>query len=248
MRISAFGAGELGGRVLAKLSGERWAITRTSTRDAALRRIGVIPSRDVADAHEADRIVFALPGSAAQLELLASLPDLQAERLVLVGTMGYHAPYGGRVLPETPSGTSERAAVAARAEAVFRERFGERGVVVRLGGLFHAEKGPAAFFARTRRARLAPADAILPLLHYDDAASLVATALTAASVPPVVLGVVSTPTREGFYTALAEHLGCAPPAFLPPTGEVTHIDRSTVQALLPSPAHPDWRDGFPAVR
>lgn len=243
MKISVYGAGTLGGRIVARLPAGILAVTQSTTRHDRLRAAGGIPtvSWPAATGH----VVLSLPGSATQLEGIERLSGDHPERAVLVSTTGYHAPYGPVVTAESPRGTGERAALAAKTERAFREWTGDRGVIVRLGGLYTAERGPAAAFARTGRARLAPGDAPLPLIHYDDAAELVCRALLDPMPPPVVLGVSEVVSRQSFYSTLAAHLGVEPPPFAPDGGP-SSFDLSTREQLVPEVSFPDWRTALPA--
>ncbi|MCA9568432.1 MAG: hypothetical protein KC656_11340 [Myxococcales bacterium] len=243
MGISVFGAGTLGARVLAGTSGVRRAITRTEARWAQLRALGAIPTLDWPTPGRDDLVVLALPGSAAQAEAIARLAGSRPDRAVLVSTTGYHAPYAGEVSAGSPPGASARAQEAAETEAAFRDWMGDRGTIVRLGGLYTATRGPAAHFARTLQVRPGPADAPLPLVHYDDAATLVIRALERPA-PPVVIGVTAVPTREAFYTTVAAHLGVPVPPLGPAAGAVA-FDLRTCRELLPDPAQPDWRAHLP---
>lgn len=244
MSISIYGAGTLGSRVLAGSHGPKKAITRTPDRHDTLRALGaepttawVLPDRDT-------DVVLALPGSSNQLEAVRRLAHTRPRRAVLVSTTGYHAPYEGRVEADSPPGRSERAQLAATTEAAFRDWMGERGVIVRLGGLYTRERGPAAYYAREDRIRPAPADAPLPLVHYDDAATLVLRALQGPCAP-CVLGVVEVVDRATFYTAVAAHLGRPTPTFAPATGRAVTFDLQSCRELLPEPAHPDFRAHLP---
>lgn len=244
MSISVYGAGTLGSRVLARITGTRWAITRTPRRHTALRSLGVHPTLDWEEPEADSAVVLAIPGSASQAEAIARLRHRRPPRAVLVSTTGLYAPYAGRIAANSPAGASDRAQQAAATEAAFRDWMGDDGVIVRLGGLYTRDRGPAAHYARENRIRLAPPDAPLPLIHYDDAAQLVVRALRAPA-PPVVLGVVQVVERETFYRTVAAHLGRPTPAFGPRCGVQVDFDLSTREQLLPAPAHPDFRTCLP---
>jgi hypothetical protein len=240
MAISVYGAGTLGARVIARSTGPIHAVTRTTDRHDALRALGADPTTTWPRA--TDRVVLCLPGSAAQLEAITRLRRDRPTRAVLVSTTGYHTPYAGHVGPDSPMGTGDRARAAAATEDAFRDWMGDHGVIVRLGGLYTATRGAAAAFARTGRARMAPGNAPLPSIHYDDAAALVVAALDEA--PPVILGVTEAPTRRTFYTVVAGHLGVALPAFAPDGPEAT-FDTSCGGLLAEPPR--SFRTALPAA-
>lgn len=233
MKTVLLGAGTLGIAVARRLDGPVVAVTASPARHPELRALGADPTTAWPAVETDDRWVLALPGSDAQAEAIRRLAaTAPPRRVVLVGTTAWHAPYDGRIGPDSPSGQGVRAEAAIRAESCFRA-WAPDGVVVRCGGLWHEGRGPAAAFARTRSAPLGPPDAPLPLVHYDEAAALVVAALDAEDAPPVVLAVTATPTRRMFYEALCAELGCELPAFAPATGRSAWFEDPWAAAHLP---------------
>ena len=242
MRITIIGAGELGGRVARRISADVRAITATPARHPALHAAGVQPSTEWPRLSAADRVLLALPGSPRQLEAierLASQP--RPARAVLISTIGFHGPYSGTIRAADPPGSSKRAHLAATTEAAFRRWAGPNGSILRCAGLWHRDRGPQRAFTRSRTARLGPPDAPLPLIHYEDAATLATAALVDDVIHPVLLGVVSAPTRSDFYTACARAIGAPVPLFTAPTGLQVGFEDPVASQLLGSPAYPDWR-------
>ncbi len=238
MGVIVYGAGEIGTRLLARLRGARIAVTRSTRRHAILRAIGARPTVRWLLPSRSDALVLALPGSRLQGDAIAYLSTSRPARAVLISTVGFHAPYRGTIVPTSRPGTSVRAAAAAAIEAAFLRWMGPGGTILRLGGLYHHRRGPAAHFARTGRARIAPPDAPLPLIHYDDATTLVLQALLAPG-PSIRLGMTAQPTRARFYNTLAHHLSCPPPAFAHTTGRARFVDVEP----LPEPLR--WEDYLP---
>jgi nucleoside-diphosphate-sugar epimerase len=250
MNLTIIGAGALGSRVAAQArrrnpSATIRAITATPARHAVLKAAGVhrvdavdATDRDALTAVLPDRldghVLLAVPGSARQgavLEALAGHLD-SAERIVLIGTVGFHRPYDrsarpsddGPVLtpdlpPAPPDVRDARTIAAIETEAAFRTHAGTRGVIVRCAGLWHAgedgtrPRGPFAAYARRGIAPPGAPDAVLPLVHYDDAALLTWAVLTAPDPPSVLQAVTAQPRRQAFYTAAARALGFEAPAF-----------------------------------
>lgn len=253
MRLLIWGAGELGGRV-----GALWVqrgepalgLTRSADRHEALRRRGIEPRiASAADLLQPDDILLlALPGSANQqgaIETLTGRP-LPA-RAVLISSTAYYGTPHGRVNEDTPPGNDERARAAAAAERVFRAWAEDRGVIIRLGGLYGPGRGPFAALVRRGTAPVGPPDRTLALIHYDDAATATLGALRHAAPEPIYVGVVPPcPTRREFYEAACRLAGLPEPAFeatlnLPLAAyEVTRLRRH----LLSTPAHPDWRQSL----
>lgn len=223
MRTIVIGAGNLGIALIAHLTGEVLAVTRTAERHPALRAAGARPTTDWPTVAPTDRWVLALPGSDAQRAAVEALGDQPAPAIaVMVGTTGLHAPYTGTVGPDSPAGTGPRSDAAARAEQAFRA-WAPHGTIVRCGGLWREGRGPAAAFARTRTAPPGPPDAPIPLIHYDAAAALIARVLGEIRPPSVVLGVTHAPRRDAFYGGLAATLGCDPPAYTEPVGHTARF-------------------------
>ncbi len=257
MKLTIIGCGHLGSRVaaLAVDASEQGkpveirAITGTTTRHARLRAMGIddVVACDATDRSSWTRpltghVVIAVPGSTREGEVLTALTEpteaaprgclADAERVVLVGTVGAHRPYektaqktpeGPLLTPDTPPAPEgerdTRTQAALATEAAFREATGDRGTVVRCGGLWHAgeaderPRGPVAAYANRGIAPPGSPSAVLPLVHYDDAASLVWAALLADAPPPTLLAVTAQPRRQAFYTAAARALGFEAPAF-----------------------------------
>lgn len=242
MTITIFGAGTLGGRVARFTQCATWAVTQGESRHAQLRSATVTPTTTWPPVTPETRVVLCMPGSTVQGAAITRLQSqARPARAVLVSTIGYHAPYRGSIYPRSPPGEGERTRIAARTEAAFTEWIGSDGVIVRLGGLWHASRGPLAAFRRTGTARLGPPDSPLPLIHYDDAARLVWAVLMHDTPPPVVLGVTEQPDRETFYRSAANAFGHPVPPFTREHGSTAHIHDPVGVALMAPLEHPDWR-------
>lgn len=191
-------------------------------------------------------MLLALPGSAQQLDAIERLGSQpRPARAVLISTIGFHGPYCGTIRSGDPAGASERAQLAAATEAAFRRWAGPHGSILRCAGLWHSSRGPQRAYARSRSARLGPPDAPLPLIHYEDAATLAIAALLDDTVHPVLLGVVSAPSRSEFYTACAQAFSAEVPLFTAPTGQQVRFEDPVAAQLLGAPANPDWRAMLP---
>lgn len=249
-RLISWGAGELGGRViegwLAAGSGPALAFTRTTDKHAALREGGAEPftgsPRDHIEGEDA--LLISLPGSPRQLEAVEALAEIAPPaRAVLVSTTGYYGGARGAVRVDDPPGDTERAQVAAEAEAAFRRWAGDRGVIVRFGGLYRLGKGPVGPLARRGAPPEGPEGKTLALIHYEDAAAALLAALRHPSPAPIYVAVTPPcPTRGEFYRLACARLGLAPPSFNdeawpPAVYDVEPLRRD----LLPTPTWPDWR-------
>lgn len=247
-RLVVIGAGTLGGAVATRWverGGEAVGLTRTEHRHAALREAGITPST----AHPAaviepdDRVLLSVSGSAGQADAARRLAGLAHGRAVFVGSTGIYGGRTGVIDATTPPGTTDRTRAAAAAEQAFRET-SPGGVVIRLGGLYRTGRGPLHALLRRRAPPPGPPDRSLALIHYGDAATAIIAALAHARPRATYLGVVPpVPTREAFYTLACATHGLAAPRFTAPSGATRAWDPGPfLRDLLPTPAHPDWRE------
>ena len=251
-RLIVWGAGELGSRV-ARLwrqnDGPVLGLTRSEQRHPALLALGIEPQVGSAAGwlQPDDLLLLSLPGHETQGEALQQFLQGQIPapaRAVLISVTGYYGAAAGRVDEETPAGEGPRPAEIAAVEQMFRRWAGEAGVILRLGGLYSAERGPFSALARRKSFRLGPPDKTLALIHYDDAATATWAALRRPAPEPVYLGVTPPcPTRQEFYQEACRRLDLPNPVFSELLGQPpTEYDVSRLRRdLLPWPAYPDWR-------
>jgi nucleoside-diphosphate-sugar epimerase len=253
MRLVVIGAGDLGGEVARRWvadGGEAIGVTRTEARHADLAGSGVTPTTGPARAllRPTDRVLLATAGSEAQAQAAAALADVEVSRLVFASTTGFHEGSSGPVGPGSPAGPTERAQAAGRAEAI-ASGGASPCVIVRLGGLYRAGRGPLSALLQRGAAPPGPADRPLALIHTWDAAAALLAALRHASPDPVYLAVTPPlPTRREFWERACARHGLPAPAFTPPTGAppISYDVASLRRDLLPAPAHPDWREATEA--
>ncbi len=250
-RLVVWGAGELGGRVArarAAAGDAVLAATRGTSRHAGLAAHGVeCVLGDVAGRLRPDDDLFlALPGTALQHEAVRALTaaHVSVRRAVLVSSTAFHAGASGRIDESSPRGTGERAAAVAACEAAFAAWAGACGVILRCGGLWAAGRGPAAALRRSREVPPGPLERVLPLVHYDDAAAAAGAALGVAAPERTYLcATPPSPSRGAFYAVACAALGLAPPGPEPYAAASAEYDVTRLRRdLLPTPAHPDWRD------
>jgi nucleoside-diphosphate-sugar epimerase len=257
-RLIIWGAGELGLRVA-----RRWltrpglgpvlGYTQTTTRHPDLKAAGVQPhtGSPTEVLTPEDYLLLAIPGHTNQQAAVASLQKQSVAppaRAVLISVTGYYGELHGFIRNDSPQGEGSRPASIAAAEQVFRSWSGAAGVILRAGGLYSSTRGPFAALARRGNiTRHAPADKIMALIHYDDLATAVVTALLHPAPEPVYLAVTPPcPTRQEFYTLACKRLGLPLPDMPPPTGAPpATFDVSTLRRdLLSQPAYPDWRSAI----
>jgi nucleoside-diphosphate-sugar epimerase len=160
-RVVIWGAGELGGRVAAirAAAGDRVvALTRTVERHAALRAAGAGPGSITpgigapVDLGADDALLVALPGTDRQTMAVVALREQAPPgRVVLVSSTGFLGNARGRVDEATGPGEDEHAGRVAALEALFGQWAGERGVVLRCGGLYRVGRGPLSALGKSWR-------------------------------------------------------------------------------------------------
>lgn len=247
-RLVVIGAGDLGGEVARRWvegGGEAIGVTRSTDRHDALRAWGVLPS--TADEWSAlrasDAVLLCTPGSQNQEQAARDLPDAGVRRLVMASTTGFFAGCSGLVLPTSPPGTTSRAQAAAAAESQVQRRDGS--VIVRLGGLYRAGRGPVRALLRRGSPPPGPPNKPLALIHRDDAATALLAALHHPAPAELYIAVTPPlPTRRAFYEHACARHGLSAPSFTAPQGEPPiQYDVSDLRRdLLPTPVHPDWRE------
>ena len=250
-RLVVWGAGELGAPIALRAAAQgvvSVAFTRSTDRHAALRAGGVTAHTGDAAPHlrPDDRLLLCVPGHEALSACVRALAaaGVSAERAVYISSTGYYGGPAGRVDEATPAGADAHAQGIAAGEALFRAWAGERGVVLRFGGLYRRGRGPLSALAKRGAPPLGPPDRTLALIHYDDAAEATWCALHHPAPQPVYVGVTPPcPTRRDFYTAACVVLGLDLPAFGPALGlPPAEYDPAKLRAdLLPAPKHPRWQ-------
>ena len=252
MRLIVWGAGELGSRVLALAAAyglEGIGYTRTDKRHEQLRQARLLARKGspAKQLREDDALLFAIAGSAQQYEAIVSLKQPCPQIAVLISSVGYYGQPNGPVDEQTPAGTTEHALRVAKTETVFRAWAGERGIIVRLGGLYRPGRGPFAVFKRRGTVPLGPPDRTLALIHYEDAAQASFAAFLHKKPEPVYLGVTPPcPSREAFYRAASSKAGLPDTVFASPLNQpLVEYDVSQLRRdLLPKPVYPDWHSAL----
>lgn len=157
--------------------------TNTINNHERLRALGVLP-RTKSDATQAKTfpyVVFAAPPSGSQEYVgdVCSALEMWDKTgcFVFTSSAGVYSVEDGSLCdetaPVTPPGSNDRTDTLLRAEQAVLDA---GGCVVRLAGLYHRTRGPHTFFLRQGEvARWG--GAWVNMIHYEDAASLVAAVL-----------------------------------------------------------------------
>jgi nucleoside-diphosphate-sugar epimerase len=253
-RVVVWGAGELGAPIALRAAREgrpALAFTRSTDRHSALQAGGVVAHTGDAAPHVRpdDLLLLCVPGHEALTACVTALAQVGAKpaRAVYISSTGYYGLASGRVDEETPPGLDTHAQSIAGGESLFRAWAGERGVVLRFGGLYKRGRGPLSALAKRGRPPLGPPDRTLSLLHYDDAVEATWCALHHPTPAPVYVGVVPPcPTRKDFYLAACVVLGLDLPGFDAALGLplAVYDTRRFRTDLLPAPTHPRWQEAL----
>jgi len=256
-RLIVWGAGELGGRVAAmwvKYGGEAIGFTKTNNRHARLQSKGIDSQigTPIKLLTAEDIVLLSLPSHTRQQKAVQSLIQANVPmpaRAIFISVTGYYGvePQSKLINELTPNGDDARAKTIAQAEQIFFAWSGDKGIVIRAGGLYCQGRGPINVLAQRGYPRSGPPNKTMALIHYHDIAQAIVTALQHPNPATVYLAVSPPcPTRETFYTTACQQLGLPIPKFEPPlTSPPIQYDVSRLrQDLLPQPTYPDWRSAL----
>jgi len=276
------GCGYLGGRVarLWRAAGETvFALTRKPQQAAELRQEGLEPIvADVTDRAslaglpEAETVLYAVGydprGTASRREVYAGglqavLDAVPGEpvRIMLISSTGVYGPAGGRwVDEETPCRPIRDGGRAMlEAEEVLRtHRFADRGIILRLAGLYGPGRLPRLAQLRAGETLAVPDRGDLNLIHVDDAAAVVTAAEARAPVPRTYVVSDGHPIRRrAFYEQIAQLLGVPYPRFVEPPPDAPNARHAAgdkrvrnarmLEELGVTLAYPTYREGLAAI-
>jgi nucleoside-diphosphate-sugar epimerase len=248
-RLLIVGCGDVAKRLLPLLQGRAriYALSRNPQHLAPLRALGVTPVRGDLDTPET---LAALAGLAHDVVHLAPPPDRGMcdtrtahlitalakgrslpRQLVYISTSGVYGDCGGDLVAETrpPRPLTERARRRADAERRLREwgrRSGVRVVILRVPGIYAADRLPVARIERGTPALTPSDDAFVNHVHADDLARIVLAALYRGGRGRMYNASDNAPIRMGdYFDLVASHFGLP----LPP-----RVSRAEAQNVLPA--------------
>lgn len=268
------GCGYVGGRVAERLASRGEGVLGLVRTARALPAgvepvIATLPDDALALPSSIDRLVYAVaPGGRTDEAYaigyprgLASVLDAldragaTLRRVVLVSSTAVYAQDDGSVVDERSDVTNEgTAARILEAERLLASRLGERGVVLRLSGIYGP--GRERMVRAIAEGRVLPGDPtrIANRIHRDDAAAAVVHLLALAAPAPIYVG-----TDEGsgplgaLFAFVADALGVALPPADPAAdrgpGRATskRLDASLLRASGFRFAYPTYREGYRAA-
>lgn len=238
-----FGCGYLGQRVAERwlAVGDRVvAVTRSPERANALAQLGIEPV--VADITQIESLRARLPecqtclfavgfdrsGRSASIgevyaggmrNVLQVLPS-SIGRFLYISTTGVYGGAGGEWVDEQtpPSPTREGGIASLNAENALRgSPLADRGVVLRLAGIYGPDRVP--FLELMRRGEAVPASPTgwLNLIHVQDAAEICISVSHQPEPQPLYCVSDGAPApRADYYAEVARLVGGPPPVFVPP--------------------------------
>jgi nucleoside-diphosphate-sugar epimerase len=189
---------------------------------------------------------------------LRALPE-QTRRIIYVSSTGVYGQADGSTVDEQspcqPNREGGRVCLEAE-QLLAAHRLGPRAVILRMAGLYGPGRIPRLADVAAGKPLDAQPEAMLNLIHVDDAARAVAAAETCA-VPRVYNVSDGTPvTRRAFYEHLARLIDAPPPVFAPTAGDKPTRGRGgnkrvsnarLVAELGVEPQFPSYREGLAAI-
>jgi nucleoside-diphosphate-sugar epimerase len=230
-RLLIVGFGDIARRLAPLLAGRHrvYALARDPRRFALLRQLGVTPLRGDLDAPGS---LAALAGLAHDVVHLAPPPDRGVrdtrtahliaalakggslpQQVVYISTSGVYGDCGGELVMETRPvrPQTERARRRADAERQLREwgrRSGVRVAILRVPGIYAADRLPIARLERGTPALETGEDSYVNHVHADDLARIVVAALHRGGPGRMYNAADDAPIRMGdYFDLVAENFG-----------------------------------------
>ncbi|MEE2788076.1 MAG: hypothetical protein VX589_12105 [Myxococcota bacterium] len=248
-RLIIIGAGELGhrvGRLWVESGGPCLGVTATTARHAELRASGIEPSTSYPTTFETDdRLLICVPGTDKLQDAVTAFDGIvPPTRIVLTSSTGRYHGVEGTIDADTPPGQTQRAQSISQMEAAFSTWAGPSGVIMNLGGLYRAGRGPMNMLKKRGRPPAGSPEKTLALIHYDDAATATFEALRHPNPRPRYIGVSPPcPTRREFYLAASVILNLDLPSFgrISPTTRAEYVVAGLRTDVLSTPKYPKWQ-------
>lgn len=239
-----FGCGYIGHRVASRwqAAGDRvFVATRKADNAERFRAEGFEPivadvtcPATLSDLPEVDTLLFAVGfdrGAGPSIQevyadgfanVLAALSD-RVQRVVYLSTTGVYGNADGEWVdeqtPPAPARDGGKASLAAE-QVLAESPFADRGVALRLAGIYGPGRIPYVDKLKAGEPIAAPQTGWLNLIHADDAASAAIVAADHPDPPATVcVSDGAPPQRSDYYGEVARLIGASGPAFVdPPLG------------------------------
>jgi nucleoside-diphosphate-sugar epimerase len=277
-----FGCGYLGSRVARKWleAGDAVVVvTRNQEKAAVLEQDGyraivadVTRVETLGNLPAAETVLFAVGfdraagGSIEDVyangmrNVLAALPS-SIQRFIYISTTGVYGNGNGEWVdedtPTDPQREGGRASLAAE-DILSTSPFADRGVVLRLAGIYGPERVPFLEKLKAGEAIPAVSEGFLNLIHVDDAAEVVVAAGQLNRKRGVYCVSDGHPVERGeYYTEVARRIGSAPPTFVKPDLNSPRAQRAEANRRVKNTRmlaelgvelrYPDYRAGLAAI-
>lgn len=284
MRHLVIGCGYLGQRVAAlwrDAGHEVVALTRDSGRQAEFDKLGlravvgdVTQPATLAPLGDApvDTLLYAVGYDRAAapsiqqvyadgLRNVLQALTAQTRRVLYISTTGVYGPAGGDWVDEqTPANPLRDGGLASLAaeQALHESRFADRGVALRLAGIYGPGRVPFLQLLAGGEPIPAPANGWLNLIHVDDAARIVEQAAVVENVSQLYCVSDGQPVQRGdYYREVARLVGADPPRFVAPEPDSPRAARAAADkrvsnrrlvAELETPfRYPSYREGLAGI-
>lgn len=287
-----FGCGYLGERVAKRwqhAGHEVIVVTRSAARAAEFQRDGyqtivadVTQPDSLRNLPSAETVLYAVGFDRSATDgpliedvyaggmqnVLAALPS-SVGRFIYISTTGVYGPAAGEWVDEStptdPRRDGGRASLAAE-QFLAASEFANRGVILRLAGIYGPNRIPFLQQLRNGEPIPAPASGFLNLIHVDDAADIVTTAsnpdwnipATTPAGPRVYCVSDGQPVERGeYYSEVARQISAAPPQFTAPDPNSPRAARAENNRRIRNErllaelridfGYPDYRAGLAAI-
>jgi nucleoside-diphosphate-sugar epimerase len=192
--------------------------------------------------------------------VLTALPS-SVGRLIYISTTGVYGSAGGDWVdedtPTDPQRDGGRASLAAE-EVLAASPFADRGVVLRLAGIYGPGRIPFLEKLRAGEAIPAVSEGYLNLIHVEDAAAVVVAAGQLDRKGQVYCVSDGCPVERGeYYREVARRIGAAPPTFVKPALNSPRAARAESNRRVKNTRmlaelglqlqYPDYRSGLAAI-
>lgn len=192
--------------------------------------------------------------------VLDALPR-ETGRVIYISTTGVYGNAGGGGVDEQtpPAPTRDGGKASLAAEKILAESpWADRGVALRLAGIYGPDRLPYLAKLRAGEPIAAPRNGSLNLIHVDDAATATLAAASVESPPSVVcVSDGSPPQRGDYYAEVARLLGAPEPNFVEPETDSPRAARAAAdkrvanrllrEHLGVSLRYPTYREGLAAI-
>lgn len=150
------------------------------------------------------------------------------EKVVLISSTSVYDSHSQPITEETPTNDS----VLSQIEHLFLHNNAFKTTVVRMGGLFGYDRQPGRFFRNGRT--IEEPDAVVNYIHRDDCIKLIKQIIAKQMWGEVFNGVTdSHPTKQEFYTYMAQQIGADDPIFGEQTSQPTKwVSNQKVKLML----------------